>query len=602
MSVTSQLGASLHQLAQTSVQPLAVMAAITTIIGLTLAGRILVRRADPASSFAMGMGGFVLLSTMIGLAGWDVRLGLIPPMAAAAWILSRPDRFAGWGRGPLLVLATILPLLLLLSDRQGSEWDEFSHWLHAFRYLAVWHVLPGGAQAPAMDSCCAAYPYGWPLVGMAAMSLSGFSEAIPALLNILLLALFAVLLLDLALDGRPADFGAAAMAVLAATIASPTFVHKLAFSAYADVATAFLAAMLAVMGERIATGETDTAPWRRAVGFGLAAAALLAVKPGNAALFGCVLGGAALVALRHLGWRGVLRVQLLPMVLLPLLGSVLWRWHVGKYLSGQEMVILDSAHWHVAQIPLILKGMADVAVNKGGHFGLGLVMVVLGLRGLARDAGRVDRLCALAGLAFLGYNLFLLITYVVVFGEYEALHVASYWRYNTHLGLIIMLPAAIYAGRLAARLQGTKAANALGILAVLLVLAGPGLMAGQIRFDADPMKVFLRQALRQAGTAMPPGETAVVVDPSGSGLTGVFATYEWSGRVRSKGYFSAFNAEPPLTWLARQNVNWAFVASGQDRMGLEPATAALLLHRDGLSWTVVEQFPYPGGKVPERWP
>jgi hypothetical protein len=163
-----------------------------------------------------------------------------------------------------MVLALLSPLLLLLSDRHGSEWDEFSHWLHAFRYLASYHRLPGGADAPAMASCCAAYPYAWPMVGEAAMALIGFSEAIPALLNTVVLGLFALLLGRLAAEaagiGRP-GIGLWAAALLFATLLSPSFVPKLAFSAYADVVTAFLVATLVIAAERLGAQDDGDGAW-----------------------------------------------------------------------------------------------------------------------------------------------------------------------------------------------------------------------------------------------------------------------------------------------------------------------------------------------------
>ncbi|ARJ66584.1 hypothetical protein WV31_13350 [Magnetospirillum sp. ME-1] len=595
-------------LAQISIEPVAIVASVLAVAGIAMAGRVVSGRESPAVAFAAGMGGFVTIGTLVGVAGLDLRLALAALLLVAVVRAWRDRRdLSAWRRlcGPVLLM--LLPLLLLLSGRQGSEWDEFSHWLHAFRYLAVNHVLPGGPGVPVMDSCCAAYPYAWPMVGMAAMSLSGFSEAVPALLNTLLLGLFATLLLDLADEDRRGGtitLPVAAIAALAATLASPTFVAKLAFSAYADVLTAFMASILLLTGESVAgdDGEREGA-WSRALSFGLAAAALMAAKPGNAALFGCALGGAMVLSLRNHGWRGLLRPHWLAMVAPPLVCLLVWRWHVSRYLQGQEMVFLPFEKWHVAQIGQILLAMLDVAVNKGGHFLLGFVMVGLGLLGLVRNRGRLDRLCAMAGMMFVGYNLFLLMTYVTVFGDYEALHAASFWRYNTHIGLALMLPAAILGARLlrhlARRFAWTGVAG-WGVVGFLVV--GPVILATQIRFDADPMKVFLRRSLAEAATLMPPGAKAVVIDPFGSGVSAMFATYEWSGRARLDSFQSAFNSEMPRAWLARQQAEWAFVASGQSRLGLLPETAAQLMRREGTEWVTVRQFPYPGNRVPESWP
>lgn len=604
MTNATFLSESWALLGQISPLPGVVAASVAAVVVIALAGRLLLPRSEPALAFGAGMGGLILVATALAVTGLDLRIALVPTALAAAATLIRDRRELGaWTRIGLPVLVVALPLLLLLSDRRGSEWDEFSHWLHAFRYVQTNHAVPGGPWAPVMDTCCAAYPYGWPMVGLAAMTLSGFSEAVPALLNVLLLALFAMVLAGLArgdAEGR-LPLPAAAAALLAATVASPTFVHKLAFSAYADVATAFLAAVLALLGEKVAGGERNSRG-RWALGFGLVGAALMSVKPGNAALFGCILGGSFLLALRRDGWRGLLQAHWLIMVAPTVLVSGLWRWHVEHYLAGREMVIQPMDKWHVAQIPQILMAMLDVASNKGGYFGLSLIMVILGFRGFLRNRNRMDRLCAMAGMAFLGYNLFLLVTYVVVFGDYESKHVASYWRYNTHLGLVIMLPAAMLAGMGLARVSHSGAIRHLGRIAVVLALAGPVLAVRQIRFDHDLTKPFLRQSLHQAGTMIPAGERAVVIDPSGSGLSGVMASYEWSGRVKVYAFMSAFTRGTAATWLNEQPADWAFVYSGAASLSLEPRDAAFLLRRDGSTWTTVEQFPFPGGKSPERWP
>lgn len=605
MADASFLTGSMALLAQMTPHPGVVAASVAAVVVIAFAGRLLLPRSEPALAFAVGMGGLILAGTALAVSGIDLRLGLALAAIAAAIAAIRDRRDLGaWARIGVPVLLMALPLLLLLSDRRGSEWDEFSHWLHAFRYVQTNHAVPGGPWAPVMDTCCAAYPYGWPMVGLAAMTLSGFSEAVPALLNVLLLALFAMVLAGLARDGaeRRPTLPVAAVVLLAATVASPTFVHKLAFSGYADVATAFLAAALALLGEKVAGGGERNSRARWALGFGLAGAALMGVKPGNAALFGCIFGGSILLALRREGWRGLLQVHWLIMVAPPALASGLWRWHVEHYLAGREMVILPRNQWHVAQIPQILLAMLDVASNKGGHFGLGAVMVALGIRGFLRDRSRLDRLCAMAGMAFLGYNLFLLVTYVVVFGDYESKHVASYWRYNTHLGLVIMLPAAMLAGKGLARVAHLAPVRWLGRLAVVLALAGPVLAVRQIRFDHDLTKPFLRQSLHLAGTMIPAGERAVVIDPAGSGLSGVMASYEWSGRVKVHSFMSAFSQGEARAWLDEQPTHWAFVYSGAANLSLEPRNAAFLLHRDGTTWTVIDQFPFPGGKSPNRWP
>ncbi len=595
-----------------SVEPGVILASAAVMLAGAVAGSSVLRRGDPAATFAAGMGGYVLLSTLLGVFGVDLRVALgLAVAAVVAAGAARRDWLHRWGGTLALMGLAALPLLLL-SDRQGSEWDEFSHWLHAFRYLAANNALPGGPDAPPMGSCCAAYPYAWPMIGYAAMKLAGFSEAVPVMLNILVLALFAILLVEAArreAGMERAGPGLLAAGLLAATVASPSFVHKLAFSAYADIATAFLVAVLAVAGERMIappsskSNEKDSdEAVRWAVAFGLTGAALLAVKPGNAALFGCILGGSALVGLRRGGWAVLGQRQWLAAILLPLICAGLWRWHVGRYLTGQELTIRPLGTWNLGLIPDIVRAMADVASQKGGHFGLGLIVLALGLIGFVRCRDRLDRLAAVAGLLFVGYNLFLLSTYVAVFGPVDAVKVVSFWRYNTHVGLALMVPAAMVAGRLLGRFKGRGWMRGLGWLAMVLVVAGPPALLPQLRFDVDPMKTHIRQSLRLIAQEVPRGEAMAVIDMSGSGLSWVMAGYEWDGKLKYTYGLSAFSPVEPLPWLNARSVDWAYVVSGQARMGLEPNTASLLIHREGGSWTVFDQFDYPGKRIPARYP
>ena len=611
MSLAKIASSTLDILSAVSPSPVPVVAGLLVVTCGILLGLALLRRSDPATAFAAGMGFYVLLLTALGVAGLSLKIGMgVAAALAAAAIWLRRDELGRWSRPALTVLLLLLPLLLLLSDRRGSEWDEFSHWLHAFRYLAAHHRLPGGPDAPAIASCCAAYPYAWPMVGEAAMGLIGFSETIPALLNTLVLGLFAILLGRLAAEAagitRP-GIGLWAAALLFATLASPSFVPKLAFSAYSDVITAFLVATLVVAAERLSArseerDDTIGDTWRWGVAFGLIGGAVLAVKPGNAALFGCTLGAALLLTARNRGFRALLGREWLPALLLPLLCAGLWRWYVGKYLSGQEMGVRPFADWNIHLIPAIIKAMGGVASQKGGHFGLGLAISAFGLVGLIRCRDRVDRLCAIAGLLFIGYNLFLLTTYVAVFGAQDGLNVMSYWRYNTHVGLAITLPAAMLAGRHLGRFAARPWLKALGMAAIVLTLAGPLVTAWYVRFDLDPMKAHYRQTLRQLPDMVRPGTRIAVFDPFGSGLSRVMAIYEWDNRLGFGGGLSAFDAVEPAAWLNAVPTDWAIVLSGQERLKLSPADGALLLHREGGDWHVIEAFPYPGHSPPKQWP
>ncbi len=585
--------------------PLAVVAAVLAIGMIAALGLPLARQRETVVAFAAGMGMAVLLYTATGiladgLFGWAA--GLIAVAALAVLIRLRPtDWAAEAGKGVVLAL----PLLLLVSGRIASEWDEFSHWQSAFRYVATFLDVPGGPGTAPITTCCAAYPYGWPMIGFPALKIAG-GESVPALLNTLALAAFGLLLARLAAPGRRVGWGLAALGILAVTVASPTFVPKLTFSSYADTITGVLVGVLAYLApdlsDRMARkyGVRETA-----LAFGLTAAALVAVKPGNAGLLISVFGGLALLFLADGAWRRP-SPWLLAVVGLPALSSGLWRWHVGLYLHGQEMTVRPLSEWRFDLLPDIMGGIATVLSNKGGYAIFALAVIVLGVRGLlGRRDNPAYRLATMAGAAVAAYNLFLIVTYLSVFGEYEARHVASYWRYNTHLGPAVLLPIAAFAG-LWARGGPKRMAwlTRLAPVAVALILIAPAAAVKHIRFDRVPMKAYLRETLREVRRIVPEGARAAIYDPQGTGLVGVMATYEWNGDPVYAGVRSAFTQTPLDQWLSTIKSDWVWVVSGRDAFAAaEQGPAGTLLHRTGPdSFEAMGHWPFPGGAEPGQYP
>lgn len=589
--------------------PLIVLACLAAMALVGIAGGGIVGFRMPALSFAAGAGAYALLLTVLGILGSDLRVGVaVLAMAAIIVVLTRRDHLAHtagiFGKAVLLAL----PLLLLLSDRNGSEWDEFSHWLHGFRYLATNHVLPGGPDAPAMASCCAAYPYGWPMIGYLTSLVLPFSEAVPAVLNTVTIVLMGILLAQLIAEetgARPNSFKLLATGILFASLASPTFVSKLVFSAYADLITGFLVAVMVVLAERLVNAAKDQDQQHSiqlGLSLGLTGAFLLAVKPGNLALLGCVAAGGGILLLRLVGWRGIPVRAALAAFLIPIAGALAWRWHVGKYLDGQELVIRSVEQWNHALIPDILLRMAEVASQKGGYFALAIGVVILGAIGLRRCQDRLDRLAVIGAILFLGYNLFLLFTYVAVFGEADARRVASYWRYNTHLGLALTIPAIIFAARYFKRFSDRRWMPALGSAAIVIVLVGPLAALPSIRFDQDPAKRHVREAMREIATIIPHGQTAAIYDPLGSGLSNVMAAYEWNGAIKQAGILSAFSKGSAKQWMDGVSAQWLVAVSGHQMIDLPEIPAIILLRRDGSDWEIVREMNYPGDRLPKRHP
>ena len=599
-----------------TVDPISITAAAVVVLGLVVLGLPLIGNRDggPIVNFAVGMGAVVSIFTVIGtLTDIDFRLlaGICGALAVIAALISyrrgilRPTlTFA------VLSLLTVAVLVIMVSSRQASEWDEFSHWLHASRYLFNVNLFPGPPGRPEIASCCAAYPYGWPLINYLAQFFAGFSEALPALINVMLLGLFGGLVATLLVPGKERPgFIVIALGTVGTTLLGPTFVSKLVFSSYADNVTNVLVGVgvfLAYrLNERFAEGNRG-AIISVCLALGLTGAALLSVKPGNLVLLVGILGGFALLAIRERIWSKAPVWPLLITIALPALTFVVWRHFVGQYLQGEEMAILPREQWNIEEIPQILMSMASVAAHKGGYFALMLIVVALGLRGLWRPRTEVDRLAVIAGALFLGYNLFLLFSYVTIFGGYESVRAASFWRYNTHLGLAGMLVAATVIRVLWQRFvapQGWSRQGWLKALPILVLIVAPIGFAKSIRFDLDPMKTFIRETMRSVEREVPPSAHIALFDPEGTGLGAVMASYEWDGAPTLTNRVSAFTRDNTIERLFKNPAtDYALVLSGHSGTNLVPnEPKAFLLSREK-AWAPVQSLPFPGDDFPKRYP
>lgn len=589
--------------AVTGIAPLAVAGPLAVIASLWLLGRLVAGRDLPdLATVCVGWGAAVLAMTLLGTVFGRPLWPLLPALGAAAAFSAWREARARKAPDALRAVVLVLPLALLVSGRSASEWDEFSHWMAAFRYLHDFALLPAKG-APAIESCCAAYPYGWPLLGMLASRLVGFSEGIPGVVNVLLLALAGDLVARaLAGDRRP-GWSEAGWGVLLVSLLGTTFVTKLAFTAYADVSTGVTLLAAVWVGWRLA----ERCDLGHALCFGLVGAALVAQKPSNLVLYVLALGAAALLVLR-LRARSLGRGDLVAAILAVapvLLAWAAWRAHVQAHLSGEEqLVVRPFAEWNLHLAGAVLAGMAEVASNKGGYFGVMLATTAIGLAALVRPSGPGLRLALMVAAAFLGYNAFLFFSYVAIFLPADAERVASFWRYNTHLGLLASLMVALGAGHLLRRSErAARWAGKAAWLPLVLALAGPVAAVKSVRFDLDPAKRFLRGMLAQVPAA---GASSIcLIDPRGSGLSHVMASYEWRGQPAMTRYTTGFMTMTPdglrdwcraashllvVSWDATVTAAWPALSAGPH---------AVLAEREG---RVLATWPYPGNREPKAYP
>jgi hypothetical protein len=174
-----------------------------------------------------------------------------------------------------------------------------------------------------------------------------------------------------------------------------------------------------------------------------------------------------------------------------------------------------------------------------------------------------------------------------------------------HLGLLGVAFGAVAASLawrrfLAERWQWSRVAWA----PVALLLALPFGFAGKLRFDREPPKPHFRSVAAKIAAMMPAGARIVVLDPGGSGESGVITKYHLDRQQALAGYLSAFHTidaaaargaigQPGLTHVLVHSVTPAVAeATGLPLRG----GVSYLLAREGAGWRVVESWPYPPSK------
>ncbi|MEO5337869.1 MAG: hypothetical protein H7841_13410 [Magnetospirillum sp. WYHS-4] len=478
-------------------------------LGLAALGGLAVGRNSEREAWPLyGWGIASLLFTVAGVLtpvpfsvlAWAL---FIAGSGAAVFVYRRDGALLPAGFGLMLALAA--PLFLLAAAMLASQWDEFSHWLPAVRHLLDTDAFPSSRNPVTTPLSYPAYPFNWPLLTYLASRLAGqFLEGPGRLFNLLLLMSYGLMAARLATEaaghaGIRRGWAFAGLALAAATLLNPAFVQKVVLTAYADVATAVLTAAVAYLGFRLLAALAEGAePRRLAWSFALASVVLLNTKQVNLVLFVLLVVGTGLAAWRDPQVGAMRFARLLPILTgLPLAAYLLWRYHVSVNLgtAGAEFGFMPFGQWNFPVLHKTFLTMLDYAVKKAGHFGVMLVAVGFALRALRRVDGELDRLAILVAVPFLGYNAFLVLTYLGSFGPKEAAGAISFWRYNMHVALLTGLFGAYGAGLLWRRFVEGRALPrwvffAPGIAVVSLSL----LLAPKFRFDHEPPKPRYNQA------------------------------------------------------------------------------------------------------------
>lgn len=571
------------------------------------------RVLSPLLGWALVTAVYTVLGTVTDITFTWIALGLGIAAFGAAVVALRRDT---WMIDPIYLRALVwtTPLLLLVSAMIGSQWDEFSHWLMGTKYLLHTDMFPGDGR-PASSASYPAYPYAWQLLGFFAGRLKGaIVENAGALLNILLLLTLGRIAIGkaAAIAGKTqaletAPWTAAALTVFSVSALNPTFVQKVILTAYADAATSVTLAVAIAIGWTMldALADNDRARARkRALMAGLVFAVLISLKQSTLELFGLGLGALFLAGLLY---RGVRIVPLLTCLVIAAMPGVMvygvWRHYVGAEMQGQEFAIRPFAVWSFDLLPTIFYKMGAVLLKKFGYFAAMAVAVFVGLRGLWCGQTPYNRAMLTIGAVFLGHTAFLVFCYVAVFSGYEAENIASYWRYNQQLGGMAILAIVMSGGEILRRYGDKLPLSRLQWLVMALIVVAPFVFAQKLRFDADPTYRHYRAVGQAVAARIEPGAEVGILDPNGSGESGIMLRYEVSDLTQDVWYRAAYHdmsangiAE---TWqglgaayLIVHSVTPAVQAAISSQ--LENGTSYLLKRRADGSAEVLATWPWPG--------
>jgi hypothetical protein len=584
---------------------------------LMLAGAMVVgHRMPPEIQIGIGWGALCLVLT-----GWGVLvpLSLAAPavgfVLAALCVLPLRDRrpsLATWQTLGRVVLVTLI-FWLVIAPIQPSQPDTWLNLLPNAFYLVDWGRLPT-AMLPPSYSYLPAAPYNTQFLSyLGSFASPNYPAAGMSLLNGLLLLTVGLLVAraiaapSLARD-TVLPWGAIAGGMLLVTLLNPGFVPRFHLSAYGETALAAAAAMTAWI---LVSAQSEIAAGRQLAGalpaIGLILAAMVNTKQSGIGLVAASAGAAAITTLAEGGRQFRPMLRLIVLAVPPALGLyALWRYHVS--IAGvDELKPLPFAQWNWGKIPETLASAGRVVAGKVVYFGC--TAVALGAWPLLFKrhgwTGTTRLLTYFASLLAL-YNGFLLLTYIGLFSSEMSVEAHSFFRYNTHLALVLVLALA-----LAARDLGTGRwlvggrAQAVGRLALVTAVLAPLGYAYRLRFDLDMPQPLVRSLATDLKIYLADGDRLALLLPGDNDsvatmIAGVLA--DTPPRRHRLDLLRRDTADPTtLDEAARLGYRLALISCVPEGWEDLPPRQAVLLRYGPNGWQPLAEWRYPAQAAKRRW-
>lgn len=577
------------------------IAAVLLLIGTTAAGR----NAAPEVRVVAGWGALCIVLTLWGVfVPASLRIPAVAIVIAALAAQLVPSRrvrrqdVAALGR---LLLLT-LPLWAVMAGVWPSQVDSFLNLLPNADYLVDYARLPAAAGPPSYSFLPAA-PYNTQfLTFLGALVWPDYPAAGMSLDNVML-RLVAGLAVARLLTRRSATPGwtATALGMLLVTLADPGFVPRFHFSAYGETALAVTALFVAILFVEAGEGR----PHR--LELALILAAMINTKQSGIGLVLAVAGAAVVVTIAERPRRWWPAIGPTVLALMPAAALYLvWRYYA-SHAGVAELEPLPLGAWNWSLLPATFKAIAGSIFEKPTFFALEfLSFVCLALLLRLRGWSPATRFLAFNAAAFVLYNGFLVVTYIAHFSAEMAAEAHSYFRYNTHLSLLLVAALALAAREpWPARWTRPRRGRAVAAIVIAVALLAPVAFAERLRFDLAMPQPLVRNLVANLKPYLRDGDRLALLLPGDDGevgdlLAGDLASAPPRRRGLDLGHEKTADAAA-LDAAAARGYDLALVSCAPAAlMDLPPGEAALFRH-DADGWHVIAHWPYAQGKALSRW-
>ena len=565
-------------------------------------------RAHPESALLAGWGVCVLVLT-----GWGIATPasmhvpalalLVVGLAALLWPRARLSAATWCMLARILVLA--LPLLVIMASARPSLPDTWLNLLPNAVYLYDHGFFPADAR-PAAHSFIAGAPYDMQLASyMAGLLLPNFPASAMIDFNIVLQLAAGLLLARLMAqdDAAPPRWPVLALGMLLALPLNPGFDPRYHLSAYSEPS---VTVTLLFAGWHAARALDRISGRRDAQGDLLLLALILAVlvnlKQESVALALGVVVSALAVALMARAERGKAMAQLLLAALPALLLYLGWRWYVLNHFDLGELKGLPVEQWHIRELPLILLNMLRAIGGKVVFFAiLFIALAIAAGRLLRRELDLGTRVAAMLLGVTIVYNFFLLAAYVTHFEGRMGIEAHSYFRYSTHLGLLLMGTLVLYGRDWRWSTFGGRWRRAVPALVVLLALLVPLPFLRMLRFDLEVPNLRAYQLAHEAATRIGDGEHLLLILPGDNGTLPPTIEGVLRDLPPRRPNVVLDVASDLAAGLANQDDARALLSCAPPGFALTPEGHGALLARVGDRWQLEASWTYDPPPARARW-